>query len=207
MQKNDFLTLLEEFLGSSLASEQLESLNRYLSLLLKWNKAYNLTAITDAKEMVVKHILDSLAINPYLQGTRVIDVGSGAGLPGIPLAIVNPDKHFALLDSNIKKVSFLNQVKLELDLNNIEVVHQRVEKYHPKHCFDIVITRAFSSINNTLMNTKHLCCQEGAFLLMKGAYPQEELEEIPEDFVIRWARKLAVPELEAERHLVMLNFK
>lgn len=180
-------------------------LSQYLALLLKWNRVYNLTAITNPKDMVIKHILDSLAVNPYLYGDRIVDVGTGAGLPGIPLAMVNPEKQFVLLDSNGKKVRFLNQVKIELQLTNVAIVHNRVEKYQPKSCFTCVLTRAFSSINDMLLKTCHLCCKDGVFLAMKGDCPANELQEIAEGFTIKSVQPLKIPGLDAARNLVIVR--
>jgi 16S rRNA (guanine527-N7)-methyltransferase len=199
---NKFTELLNTFVG---ARRAVPLLSQYLALLLKWNRVYNLTAITNPKDMVIKHILDSLAVNPYLYGDRIIDVGTGAGLPGIPLAMVNPEKQFILLDSNGKKIRFLNQVKIELQLTNVAIVHSRVEKYQPKSCFTCVLTRAFSSINDMLLKTCHLCCKDGVFLAMKADCPANELQEIPEGFTIKSVQPLKIPGLNAARNLVIVR--
>jgi 16S rRNA (guanine527-N7)-methyltransferase len=199
--------MTRSILTDKLNQNQTKQIEQYLALIGKWNKAYNLTAIKDPREMVVLHIADSLSINPYLHGKRIIDVGTGAGLPGIPLAIVNPDKQFTLLDSNGKKTRFVTQAVLELGLENIEIIQERAANYQPEHCFDSVITRAFSSINDMLSATKHLCCKDGVFLAMKGAYPQDELDELLNGFEIKKIEKLAVPGLKAERHLVCIKNK
>lgn len=193
-----------QHLTTNYTAEQLEQFSQYLDLMLKWNKTYNLTSITNPNEMVVRHLLDSLAINDFLHGSHICDAGSGAGLPGIPLAIVNPDKHFTLIDSNNKKAHFLTQTKIELKLNNIEITHARVEKYQPKKCFDTIVSRAFSSINDMLLQTQHLCCDDGIFLAMKGTYPEKELNEIDPNFEVKWVKKLEIPGLDAERHLVYI---
>jgi len=206
VEKNNFTSLLERYLKNTLAKEQIEQMANYLLLMIKWNKVYNLTAIKEAKEMVIRHVLDSLAINDELKGSRIIDVGTGAGLPGIPLAIINSDKHFSLLDSNNKKTRFLTQVVIDLNLKNVEVISSRVENYSPDSCFDTVLTRAFGSINDMLLQTRHLCCRNGIFLAMKGVYPEEELNNLPKGFVVKSVKSMMVPELEAQRHCVTIEF-
>ena len=194
--------LSNKFLQKNYTAKQLEQFNLYLTLMLKWNQTYNLTAITEPNEMVIRHIIDSLAINDFLHGSRICDVGSGAGLPGIPLAIVNPNKHFTLIDSNNKKIRFLTQVKIELKLTNIEIIHARTEQYKPKNCLHTIVSRAFSSINAMLLQTQHLCCKDGIFLAMKGAYPETELAELDPNFKVKWVKELQIPDLDAQRHLV-----
>ncbi len=207
MKNNDTLPLLKRYLGNTLLQGDIEKLKQFLALLEKWNKVYNLTAIKTPRDRVVKHILDSLAVGQFLEGDQTLDVGTGAGLPGIPLAIVYPDKQFTLLDSNSKKTAFLMQVVAELQLKNVQIVNQRVESYKSEACFDIILTRAFSSINDMLSGTRHLCCQQGVFLAMKGVYPKEELANLPNEFVVDKVECLVIPELMAERHLVFIRFK
>ncbi len=199
------MPLLEKYLESSLSLNQREKLAQYLQLMMKWNKVYNLTAITDPHAMVIKHILDSLSIAPYLHGQRVIDVGTGAGLPGVPLSIIRPDLRFVLLDSNGKKIRFLNQTLLELCMENVEIIHERAENYNPEYCFDTVMTRAFASIPDMLSATQHLCCKNGSFLAMKGADPADELKTISNEFVVKQIIPLNIPGLDAERHLVEIK--
>ena len=182
-------------------------LARYLILLQKWNRRYNLTSIVDAKEMVIKHILDSLAIRPFIVGQRIIDVGSGAGLPGIPLAITLPEKQFVLLDSRGKKTRFLTQVKIDLELKNVDIIGERCEKYHPAHCFDVVVARAFSNLSEMLKCTQHLVCQSGIFLAMKGVFPWEELNAIPNGFAVERIEPLHIPNLLAKRHVILMAKK
>lgn len=177
----------------------------YLSLLEKWNKVHNLTAITDHSDMVMLHILDSLSINRFLHGNRIVDVGTGAGLPGIPLAIMHPQKEFVLIDCNNKKTAFLNQVICELQIKNVSVFHTRVEDFHPERCFDSIVTRAFSSLKEILLATGHLACHEGQFLAMKGAYPEKEIQEVPEEFRVQSVHALRINGLNAERHLVCIE--
>jgi 16S rRNA (guanine527-N7)-methyltransferase len=198
--------LLREYLPD-LPNKQVYMLNNYLFLLKKWNKVYNLTSITTAKAMVIRHVLDSLSISEYLQGKRIIDVGTGAGLPGIPLAICNPDIHFVLLDSNGKKERFLQQAKIELRLRNIEIVGERVEDYKPASLFDSVISRAFSSLNEFLTMTKHLACGNAVYIAMKGVYPLTELDSISKDFYLDKVEKLLVPGLNADRHAICAKMR
>jgi 16S rRNA (guanine527-N7)-methyltransferase len=174
----------------------------YLNLLTQWNNVINLTAIRDEKKSVLLHILDSLSILTYLHGNRIIDIGTGAGLPGIPLAIACPEKQFVLLDSNNKKTRFLRQVMYELQLKNVDVVHARCENFQPKQLFDSILSRAFASIKVMLESTEHLLARQGQFLAMKGVYPTVELKETPERFNLLAVDKLSIKELDAERHLV-----
>ncbi|MGZ8250712.1 MAG: 16S rRNA (guanine(527)-N(7))-methyltransferase RsmG [Methylophilaceae bacterium] len=178
----------------------------YLALMQKWNKVHNLTAVRDADEMVTLHLLDSLVVLPYIKGQRLLDVGSGAGLPGIPLALCLPDLQVTVMDSSQKKTSFMRQAKAELGIANLEVVRGRVEQFKPAAKFDIVISRAFSDLALFIKLTRHLCAADGMWLAMKGVYPEEELAALkaatglaPEQVVA-----LSVPGLEAQRHLVFL---
>jgi 16S rRNA (guanine527-N7)-methyltransferase len=168
----------ERALGISLTPEQRNRLIVYIKLIVKWNRVYNLTAVRDPQRMLDRHILDSLSVLPYLLSSRIIDIGAGAGLPGIPLAIACPDNTFVLLDSNRKKTRFMQQAKIELALDNVEVVCDRVENYHPAERFDTVISRAFSSLLNMVNWSAHLCAPNGILLAMKGHYPEEELAEL-----------------------------
>jgi 16S rRNA (guanine527-N7)-methyltransferase len=160
------------------------ALFKYLMLLQQWNKVYNLTAVRDLPDMINKHLLDSLAVIPWLSGTRIIDVGTGAGLPGIPLALAKPECHFVLLDSNGKKIRFLQEVKRQLGLKNLELVEIRVENYHPTPGFDTVISRAFSSIEHMIDWTKHLIAPDGMWLAMKGRQPDTELKHIHQPYKV-----------------------
>ena len=177
---------------------------RFLELLLQWNRVFRLTAISDPSEAVWLHLIDSLVIMPWIQGERIIDVGSGGGLPGIPLALVFPEKQFFLLDSNGKKARFLQQAVLELELPNVSVVHARAEDWHPDPGFDLVMTRAFSTLRLMLTQTAHLVREGGIFLAMKGAYPEKELSELPHTHRVSGVHRLSVAGLDAERHLVCL---
>nr|WP_249192802.1 16S rRNA (guanine(527)-N(7))-methyltransferase RsmG [Yersinia sp. Marseille-Q3913] len=189
-----------------LPDQQKLQLIGYVELLHKWNKAYNLTSVRDPQQMLVRHILDSIVVNPHLQGSRFIDVGTGPGLPGIPLAIVRPDAHFTLLDSLGKRVRFLRQVQHELGLSNIEPVQSRVEEFTAKPPFDGVISRAFASLQDMLSWCHHLPAKpEGRFYALKGVRPDDELATLPAGITLESVVRLQVPELEGERHLVILK--
>jgi 16S rRNA (guanine527-N7)-methyltransferase len=183
-------------------AQQQQQLLHYLTLLEKWNRVYNLTAIRDRQQMVVKHLLDSLSILPYVQGTRIIDVGTGAGLPGIPLAIVMPERAFVLLDSNIKKIRFLQTVAQQLALPQVQVMHGRVEAYTPQQPATDILSRAFSDLSAWLHATQHLGDKNSRFLAMKGVYPQQELATLPASFRLQQVVMLDVPLLNETRHLV-----
>ena len=185
-----------------MTSQQIE---QYLQLLLKWNKAYNLTAIRDLDSMRTKHIADSLAVSPYLHGDVILDVGTGAGLPGIPLALTYPEKQFILLDSNGKKVRFLKQAIHELGLKNVQAVHARVEEYQANQPIRSIISRAFASIYDMLSVTAHLANQDTQFLAMKGVVPHEELAQLPEGFKLMAIHELKIPKLDEPRCLVILK--
>ncbi len=191
-------------LGVPLDTAALDRLMAYVALLVKWNRAYNLTAVRDPAEMIEKHLLDSLSVAPYLHGGRICDVGTGAGLPGIPLAIVCPERHFILLDSNGKKTRFLVQAAAELQLHNLDVVHARAEQYRPPAPCDTVVTRAFATLADMLATSGHLLGADSRFLAMKGAYPRDELAAIPPGFRVQDVVELHVPGLEGARHLVRI---
>jgi 16S rRNA (guanine527-N7)-methyltransferase len=182
--------------------EQIEKLLAFIKLIAKWNKAYNLTAVRNNEDMARLHILDSLAIFPHIEGKRVIDIGTGAGLPGIPLAIFLPEVEFVLLDSNAKKTRFVQQVILELKLKNVSVIHSRAEDYQPEKGFDAVLTRAFASLPDIMKLTAHLLNENGVLLAMKGQIPEAELAEIKAKVTLI---TIHVPEVEAERCLVRIS--
>jgi 16S rRNA (guanine527-N7)-methyltransferase len=189
-------------LGLALESGQEALLLDYLELLQKWNSAYNLTAVRDPAQMVIRHLLDSLAIAEHLRGYNVVDVGTGAGLPGIPLAIVYPQRNFSLLDSNGKKTRFLFQVKTALRLDNMQVHHQRVESFRPPEPYDAVLSRAFASLADMVAGCRHLLAGEGRFFAMKGIYPEQELATLDTECEVIAVHSLAVPGLSEQRHLV-----
>jgi 16S rRNA (guanine527-N7)-methyltransferase len=184
---------------------QISQLVTLVEQLDKWNKAYNLTSVRDPMEMLVKHILDSLVVSPYLQGERFIDVGTGPGLPGLPLAIINPDKQFVLLDSLGKRITFIRQVCHLLKLDNVTAVQSRVEKYQPEQLFDGVISRAFASLQDMLNWCYHLPANNGKFYALKGLVPEQELENLAEGLKLQRIESLVVPELEGQRHLVIID--
>jgi len=194
--------LLKQGLQSLGLKAVCDPLLQYLLLLNKWNVAYNLTAIRDLESMVSKHLLDSLAILPWLNGVRILDVGTGAGLPGIPLAIANPEIHFVLLDSNGKKTRFLQEAKRQLDLKNLEIVQFRVENYHPAQGFDTVISRAFSSLEQMIHWTEHLLAKDGNWLAMKGRYPDTELDIIQQKYRVE---RYTVAGVDGERCCVLIE--
>lgn len=179
-----------------------ESLLHYLTLLHKWNQAYNLTAVRDMAAMVARHVLDSLAIMPWIKGPRVLDVGSGAGLPGIPLAIALPHLQFILLDSNGKKIRFLKEVKRALSLHHVEILQARVESYHPAQGFDTVTSRAFSSLQQMIAWTEHLIAPQGIWLAMKGRCPETELKLLTHPHRVE---AYSVAELEGERCCIIIE--
>jgi 16S rRNA (guanine527-N7)-methyltransferase len=201
---------LEQKLATGLAQLQLEvdaatqrKLLDYLRLLEKWNKVHNLTAVRDPIDMVTLHLLDSLAVTSYIQGRRLLDVGSGAGLPGIPLALVQPQLHVTVLDSSHKKTSFMRQAKATLGIANVEVVCGRVEQFQPTEKFDMIISRAFSDLSEFVRLTRHLLADAGVWLALKGVHPYDELAQL-KDLVTK-VLPLQVPGLDAQRHLVILK--
>ncbi|MHA0915917.1 16S rRNA (guanine(527)-N(7))-methyltransferase RsmG [Kosakonia cowanii] len=191
--------------GISLSDQQQQQLVAYVEMLHKWNKAYNLTSVRDPNEMLVRHILDSIVVAPHLQGTRFIDVGTGPGLPGIPLSIVRPESHFTLLDSLGKRVRFLRQVQHELKLTNIEPVQSRVEDFPAEPPFDGVISRAFASLNDMVSWCHHLPGDAGRFYALKGQLPEDEIALLPAGLAVDSIVELKVPHLEGERHLVIVK--
>jgi len=182
--------------------EQQNQLIQLVELLAKWNKAYNLTSVREPQQMLVKHIMDSIVVSPHLQGKRLIDVGTGPGLPGLPLAILNPDKQFVLLDSLGKRLRFIRQAVLELGLKNVEFVQSRVEEYQPDEKFDVVLSRAFASLEDMLFWCKHLPNSTGHFLALKGQFPDQEIKTLDAQFKFVESIALNVPNLEGERCLV-----
>ncbi|WP_241647657.1 16S rRNA (guanine(527)-N(7))-methyltransferase RsmG [Rosenbergiella metrosideri] len=203
------ITQLSKLLNQSaisLTDQQKQQLVAYVELLDKWNKAYNLTSVRDPQQMIVRHIMDSIVVAPYLRGKRFIDVGTGPGLPGIPLSIVMPEAEFTLLDSLGKRVRFLKQVQHELKLQNIIPVQSRVEEYPATPPFDGVISRAFASVHDMLHWCQHLPAEgEGHFYALKGQFPAEECESLPENIQLEASHRLVVPQLDEERHLLILK--
>ena len=201
----DKLKTLLKSTALNVTDQQITQLVKLVLLLNKWNKAYNLTSVRDPMDMLVKHILDSLVVSPYLQGKYFIDVGTGPGLPGLPLALINPDKHFVLLDSLGKRISFIRNAVRELQLTNVEPILSRVEEYHPHQLFDGVLSRAFASLQDMLQWCEHLPTKQGIFYALKGIYHQDEATIIPNRFIISQVILLQVPELVGERHLILIK--
>ena len=192
-------------LGLVLDNETQQRLLDYIALIEKWNRVYNLTAIREPEKIVSHHLLDSLAVAPHLHAKRLLDVGSGAGLPGIPLALANPEMQVTLLDSNHKKIAFLNQAVMELNLKNAKVSAERVESWQTQNRFDVIISRAFSEMSEFVRITRHLLAPGGMFAAMKGLHPYEEIDKLPSDCKVRQVLPLAIPGLEGARHLALIG--
>jgi len=199
MQAEERLEQGIQQLGLDISQHNQQQLLAYLQLMLKWNKAYNLTSIRELDSMVIRHVLDSLSILPFIKSSPVLDVGTGPGLPGIPLAICLPDCQFVLLDSNGKKTRFLTQCKIDLKLENIDIIHSRVEDYQPGYGFEIITCRAFAALNTILDRTQHLLTSTTRVLAMKG---KDELPELTEGYEQLAQHPLQVPWLEEDRQLI-----
>lgn len=196
-------------LSLDISNETQLKLIQYIELIAKWNRTFNLTAIRDINEMLTLHLLDSLSVVPYIKDNRVLDVGAGAGLPGIVLALCYPDKEFVLLDSNGKKTRFMTQAKIELGLANVEVVQARIDEYFndekgPLKPFDAIISRAFASISDMLAKVDHLVTEKTTILAMK-ADSDNEISQMPESYTIQAIHELQVPGLEAKRQLIAIS--
>lgn len=204
------MTLVDsaKLIGIEISDFQVEQLIKYLELLIKWNKTYNLTAIRDPKEMLTKHLIDSLSIAPHILNKKnhnILDVGTGAGLPGIPMSILFPEINFLLLDSNGKKTRFLTQCKIMLGLKNIQVFNGRVEEAKLEMKFDQILSRAFTSLGNMVDLCTHLLADNGQFLAMKGIAPESEADDIYSDFQIKESIQLCVPGCDEQRHLIIIE--
>jgi len=200
-----------EQLSLEISEDTREQLLAYVGLLVKWNKAYNLTAIRDPEQMIIRHLLDSLSVIPFLYENNsldeknMLDVGSGGGMPGIILAICNPNTHYTLLDSNGKKTRFLQQVKTQLQLNNVDVIQSRAENYSPPELFDRIISRAFTALDNMVDWCGPLLSEQGLFVAMKGTYPEPEQKSLPEGWEVKNVQAIAVPFIDEQRHLVTIG--
>ena len=195
-------------LGEELAADRCELLLAYLDLLLHWNRTYNLTAVRDPAQMVSRHLLDSLSVLPWLAAEtpiHLLDAGTGAGLPGIPLAITRPGMHVTLLDSAGKKIRFLRHVKRELGLDNVSPVQQRLELFSPPELPSVIVSRAFSELAQFAVAARHLLGPETKLLAMKGRYPDTEMAQLPAWIRVDRVEKLSPPGLHEERHLVMMS--
>lgn len=207
-----------EKINITISNEKIFLLLNYLEEFYKWNKAYNLSAVRDKSQMLTRHLLDSLVLVSHFEKfcekyqqenkkIRVIDVGTGGGLPGIPLAIVFPEANFVLLDSNGKKTRFLFQVKTRLKLDNVHVENSRIESYEPEEKFDMVVSRAFATINDMVNGSQHLLLPSGEYWAMKGIYPENELRESEKQVIVDAVIPLSVPDTEGERHVAILKPK
>ena len=185
--------------------EATDKLARFVMLMDKWNKAYNLTSVRNAEDMVPRHILDSIVVMPHLEGTRFIDVGTGPGLPGLPLAIAMPHCHFTLLDSNGKRTRFMFQAALELGLDNIEIINSRVEAYQPAQPYDGVLSRAFASLSDMLRWCAHLPGPNGKFFALKAHLSEDELSEVPKSFKVNKQIQLSDYDTDRTRQMVVLE--
>ena len=192
-------------MGLALPSAAMDQLASYLDLLVKWNRVYNLTAIRDEAKLVSHHVLDSLAVVNHLPDGNVLDVGSGAGLPGIPIAISCPGRAVTLLDSNQKKGAFLKQAIAELGLATTRVVSERVEAYRPSERFRTVISRAFSDLTDFVKLAGHLCAHDGVMIAMKGLHPDDEIAQLTSSWKVAKTLRLEIPQIDASRHLVFLR--
>ncbi|MFT4653734.1 MAG: 16S rRNA (guanine527-N7)-methyltransferase [Kangiellaceae bacterium] len=192
-------------LAFSVSQTQQSKLIEFVLLLHKWNKTYNLSSVRQPSEMLVKHIFDSIVVAPYLRGPRIADVGTGPGLPGIPLAIMCPEKSFTLIDSLGKRVRFMKQAIHALNIENAIPIQSRVEDVLPNQVFDVVLSRAFASLDDMLHWCKHLIDKEGVFLALKGQLHQQELNEIPKQFTLVQSIPLLIPSLAGDRHLVEIK--
>ena len=193
-------------MGLELPRDAIARLAAYLELVEKWNRVHNLTAVREPAQMVTLHVLDSLSILPHVSNaTSLVDVGTGAGLPGIPLAIARPALRVTLLDSSHKKCAFLQQAKTELGLANVEVVCDRVENWKPVERFDVVVSRAFSDLADFVEQAKHVLAPGGRLMAMKGVYPFEEIARMPATHRVAQVLELRVPQLDASRHVVFVE--
>lgn len=198
---------LHTLFGEEPVSAQVDQLLAYLELLVQWNASYNLTAVRDPLEMISRHLLDSLSVLPWVHGEHLLDAGTGAGLPGIPLAIVRPELFVTLLDSTGKKIRFLRHVKRQLKLENIRPVQARLESWQVEEMPSCIISRAFSNLAVFVETSRHLAARDTLLLAMKGKYPATELADLPDWTEVRSVEKLQVPGLQEDRHLVIMSVK
>ena len=206
--ENELLAYLKDCLKKSkliVSEQQQQQLILYVLMMHKWNKTYNLTSVRDPHQMVIKHIIDSIVVAPFLDKKQYIDVGTGPGLPGIPLAIMCPEKQFILLDSLGKRVRFMKQVAYELKINNIRPVQSRVEDFVADVEIDGVLSRAFASLKDMLHWCQHLVDSQGVFIALKGQLLADELDKLPLGFILQETIKLDVPGLEGERHIIKVK--
>jgi 16S rRNA (guanine527-N7)-methyltransferase len=202
--ERDTLVCAAADLGIAPSTWQLELLVRLVDILEKGNAAFNLTAIRDRPGMLQKHVLDSLTLQPYLCGERIADVGTGAGYPGLPLAVMNPARRFTLIEGTGKKARFVAATIDDLKLDNVEILHERAEKFRPLRLFDNVLARALSSLADFTANAGHLCAPTGRLFAMKGKRPDSEIAALPKAFRVVAVHRVRVPGLDDERHIVEL---
>lgn len=202
---NDLLKSALSENNMTLSPSVQESLVQYLELLKTWNHAFNLTAITEPREMVYLHLIDSLAAAPFIAGTHSLDVGSGAGLPGIPLALTHPEQQWVTIDKSSKKMRFITQVIAELKLTNLQAVASRVEDFRPTNKFDSIISRAYGTLRLFIESTAHLLNSDGIFIAMKGKYPQDELDHLPAGFQVKSVTPIQLKGLDVERHIIIMQ--
>lgn len=205
MAQQEHLITQAAGLGVTLTSVQAERLLSYLDLIAKWNRVHNLTALRDADKMLSHHILDSLSVQLHITAEKLLDVGSGAGLPGIPLAISDPGRQVAVIDSNSKKTAFLRQAVMELGLKNVEIITGRIENLSTTQRFDGIISRAFSDINQFVAMSRLMLAERGRWYAMKGVRPDAELQQLPPGIEVLSIRSLTIPLLAAQRHLVIMK--
>ncbi|HBE91413.1 MAG TPA: 16S rRNA (guanine(527)-N(7))-methyltransferase RsmG [Gammaproteobacteria bacterium] len=206
MSRKDLLDTLHsgvESLGMSVSDKMPARMLAYIDLVGKWNRVYNLTAVKGRRNLLIRHLLDSLTVRPHLCGVRILDIGSGAGMPGIPLALAAPELELVLLDSNAKRIRFLRQVVAELALDNVTLVQQRVQEYRSTEKFDTLVSRAYASLADMIESSGHLLSDDGCIIAMKGIWPGDETTAIPEGFHIDRVIDTHVPELNEQRHLVL----
>ncbi len=204
--QHDRLITRCQALGITISTAEAKQLLAYLASLLKWNKAFNLTAISDPKVALDLHLVDSASISPFIKNfNNLLDVGTGGGLPGIPLAILNPDKQFSLLDTNSKKTRFLKQTVFELGLDNVQVVNSRVQDFAQESGYACILSRAFASIADMVLWTEHLLAEQGQWLAMKGVYPTDELQQLPETVQLVNSELIQLPNRSEQRHLIYLQ--
>lgn len=192
-------------LGLEVSGQSQQKLLEYLVLIQKWNKVYNLTAVREPQKMLAHHLLDSLAVAPHVSARTILDVGAGAGLPGIPLAVALPDKAVTLLESSHKKCAFLKQASIDLALGNIEVACTRLETWQPGRTYELVISRAFAELEHFVAAAGRFCAETGALAAMKGVYPAEEIARLPAGYRVQAVHNLRVPGVSGERHLVLVQ--
>ena len=203
----DLFTTGSAELGINLSDVQIQKFSKFVFYLRKWNKIHNLTAISDTQEIITNHFLDSLSVNKYLSGEKIVDVGTGPGFPGLPLAFIFPKKAFVLLDSSQKKTIFLNQIKTHLSIENVRVIKARVESYQTEDKFDHILSRAFSSVEKMANITHHLLRDNGSFLAMKGHISESELSQLPKQYKVINKHKVIVPMLNKNRHILEIKLK